>query len=84
MQPFRVSLAIVAFLTCSGMAGTAYAQQQPAARPKPVPRTIILDPNFNRAPPVPHDRQYVGPGPSLSPPMERITPVAPLAQPPIR
>jgi hypothetical protein len=45
---------------------------------------ILLDPNYNRPPPEPHQRTYVGPGPTITPPMERIPQVAPLAQPPIR
>ena len=84
MQPFRVWLVTIALLASAGMANYAQAQQQAAPRPQPAPRVITLDPNFNRPPPVPHDRQFVGPGSSLSPPMERVTPVAPLAQPPIR
>lgn len=82
MQILARSLGIV-FLLCACTVGTAHAQQQ-SPPPKAAPRVILLDPNFNRPPPVPHERQYVGPGPALAPPMERITPVAPLAQPPIR
>jgi hypothetical protein len=44
----------------------------------------LYDPSLYRAPPPPHDRTYVGPGPSLVPPMQRIPPPAPLSQPPIR
>jgi hypothetical protein len=82
MQLMRAAL-LIAFLTGAGMAGSAAAQQKQTPPPQP-PRVIILDPNFNRPPPVPHERTYVGPGPTVAPPMERIAPVAPLAQPPIR
>jgi hypothetical protein len=81
MQPFRTVLAITIL---AALGGTAIAQQNQPPPPQPAPRVIILDPNFNRPPPMPPDRPYVGPGPSTAPPMERITPVAPLSQPPTR
>lgn len=82
MQPLRIALTIT-ILAIGGVAVPASAQQaqaQPAKRP-PV---IIRDPSIYYPPPVPHERRYVGPGPSLSPPMERLPRVEPLAQPPIR
>ncbi len=80
MQPFRTALTITIL---AALGGTAVAQQKQPP-PQPAPRVIIIDPNFNRPPPLPPDRNYVGPGPATAPPMERITPVAPLSQPPIR
>lgn len=74
----------IAFLSGFGAASVVGAQPKQAPAPRPAPRVILLDPNYNRAPPVPHERRYVGPGPTVVPPMERIAPVAPLAQPPIR
>jgi hypothetical protein len=82
MQSIRTGIAI-ALLTSSVAVATAAAQTK-SPPPQAAPRVIILDPNASRPPPVPHDRTYVGPGPTVVPPMERIAPVAPLAQPPIR
>ena len=76
-----LTAAILAGLCALGPAGAQQKQIPPA---QPAPRVIIVDPNFNRPPPMPPDRPYVGPGPATSAPMERITPVAPLSQPPIR
>jgi hypothetical protein len=81
MRLIRLAVAIACL---SGFAAATVVSAQPKRAPKPAPRVILLDPNYNRAPPVPHDRRYVGPGPTVVPPMQRITPVAPLAQPPIR
>lgn len=87
MHLTRFALAI-AILSGFGAASVAGAQTNPApaptSAPRPAPRVILLDPNYNRPPPVPHERRYVGPGPTVVPPMERIPSVAPLAQPPIR
>jgi len=60
---------------------TVEAQQQAQPRKRPV---IINDRSIYRPPPLPRDRNYVGPAPTVSPPMQRIPQVAPLAQPPIR
>jgi hypothetical protein len=80
MNPVRAALALTMLAT---LGGTAVGQQkQPPSQPPP--RVIIIDPNFNRPPPMPMDRQYVGPAPATAPPMERIPPVAPLSQPPPR
>jgi hypothetical protein len=82
MQFVRIVLALAVVAAC-GVAAPANAQQaqaQPAKRP-PV---IVRDPSIYYPPPVPHERRYVGPSPSLSPPMERLPRVEPLAQPPIR
>jgi hypothetical protein len=81
MHLTRFALAI-AMLSGFGAASVAAAQTKPA--PRPAPRVILLDPNYNRSPPVPHQRNYVGPGPTVVAPMERIPSIAPLAQPPIR
>lgn len=70
----------LALLTASGALAPAVAQEKQAKPKRPV---IIYDPSALRRPP-PQERTYVGPGPSLSPPMERIPNVPPLAQPPIR
>ena len=83
MHLIRLMVAI-GLLAALGVATAATAQQNQAPAPKPKPRVILLDQNYNRPPPVPHDRSYVGPGPSVTPPMERIPQVQPLAQPPIR
>jgi hypothetical protein len=83
MQSLRIALAI-AILSGAPAVNIAVAQQNQPTQPAPRPRAIIVDPNFNRPPPVPHERQYVGPGAATAPPMERVTPVPPLAQPPIR
>jgi hypothetical protein len=66
------------------MALPAAAQQPPKNPPPQRPPVIINDPSLYRSPPPPHKRDYVGPKPSLSPPMERLQQPAPLAQPPIR
>ncbi len=83
MHLTRFALAI-AMLSGFGAASVVGAQTQPTPAPRPAPRVILLDPNYNRSPPVPHERRYVGPGPTVVAPMERIPSVAPLAQPPIR
>ena len=57
-------------------AANAGAQAGPARDPP--------HPDRNRSPQVPHERRYVGPGPTVVAPIERIPSVAPLAQPPIR
>ena len=71
------ALVVVGAAACT----TAEAQQQTQPRKRPV---IINDPSVYRPPPLPRDRNYVGPAPAVSPPMQRIPQVAPLAQPPIR
>jgi len=43
---------------------------------------VVNDPSLSRPPPPPHERTFVGPQPSLQPPMERIPPPAPLSSPP--
>lgn len=78
-MPFiRTLLAAVVFVG-PGVFASAEAQQPPRKRP-----VIINDPSIYRPPPLPRDRNYVGPGPAVAPPMQRIPQVAPLAQPPIR
>lgn len=63
--------------------GLPAAGQQPPQKPPPQrPPVIINDPSLHRAPA--HERSYVGPQPSLSPPMERLQQPPPLAQPPVR
>jgi hypothetical protein len=81
MQLIRILLAVAVVLgpgASGGYAGPDQKQAKPAKRP-----IIIRDPSAFRAPPPPHERNYVGPGPSRAAPMERIPQVAPLAQPPI-
>lgn len=81
MQLVRIALAMAVF-AAYGAANTTSAQQnQTQTRKRPV---IINDPSVYRPRPPPHDRTYVGPGPTVTPPMERLPKVAPLAQPPIR
>jgi hypothetical protein len=81
-MPFvRIILAAVVFAGSAAFASVEAQQQQTNPRKRPV---IINDPSVYRPPPLPRDRNYVGPGPSVAPPMQRIPQVAPLAQPPIR
>ena len=74
----------LALLAAVGASGPAAAQQNQPSRPPQRPPVIINDPSLYRPPPPPHDRPYVGPGPTVTPPMERLPQVAPLSQPPIR
>lgn len=81
MHLVRTALTI-AVLTALTVPGPADAQQkQSKSERRPI---IITDPSFYRGPPPAHQRNYVGPGPTVVPPMERIPSPAPLAQPPIR
>jgi hypothetical protein len=81
MQVIRMLLAL-AVLAGSGVSAPVSGQQQQAKPPK---RPIIInDRSIYRPPPLPPERTYVGPGPTVVPPMERVPQVAPLARPPIR
>lgn len=82
MHLVRTVLAVAILAALS--AGQAAAQEKEARAKNRRPPIIYNDPSLYRAPPPPHDRTYVGPGPSLVPPMQRIPPPAPLSQPPIR
>ena len=82
MQLIRIALAI-AVLAAYGAAAPADAQQKQTQTRNKRP-VIINDPSVYRPRPPPHDRTYVGPGPTVTPPMERLPKVAPLAQPPVR
>jgi len=73
------AIAVLAALTVPGPADAQQKQGKSERRP-----IIITDPSFYRGPPPPHERNYVGPGPTIVPPMERVPGPAPLAQPPIR
>ena len=79
---------LVRIVLAAALAFGASAGADAGSDKKPVktdrPPIIINDPSAFRAPPPPHERNYVGPGPSLAPPMERIPQVPPLAQPPVR
>jgi hypothetical protein len=81
MQFIRAILATAIFVGSGVFASVEAQQQQTTPRKRPV---IINDPSLYRPPPLPRDRNYVGPGPAVAPPMQRIPQVAPLAQPPIR
>lgn len=81
MQSVRIALAAAVIVAFWGGA-SANAQSNGAKAPKP--RIIYRDRSIFYPPPSPHERRYVGPGPALSAPMQRIPDVAPLAQPPIR
>jgi hypothetical protein len=84
MQPIRTALALATLVACGAFA-SANAQQQNKPGNEPSKRPIIInDPSASRPPPQPRERNYVGPGPSIAPPMERVPQVAPLAQPPTR
>ena len=80
-MPFIRTLLAALIFVGSGVFASVEAQQQTKPRKRPV---IINDPSVYRPPPLPRDRNYVGPGPAVAPPMQRIPQVAPLAQPPIR
>jgi hypothetical protein len=80
---FAASISAVAVIVTGAAAPTA-AEAQKQTQPRKRPPVIINDPSVYRPPPPPHDRTYVGPGPTVTPPMERLPKVAPLAQPPIR
>jgi hypothetical protein len=81
--PVTTSIAVV--LAALAVSAPAAAQQkQPPATPAPRPPVVINDPSLYRPPPPPHERTYVGPAPTVAPPMERIPPVAPLSPPPAR
>jgi len=82
MQLVRIAIAVAALV----LSGYALAQEQKRPPPKPAqrPQVIIQDRSLYGPPPVPHERNYYGPAPGIQPPMERIPPPAPLAQPPIR
>lgn len=73
------AIAVLAALTVPNPADAEQRQSKSQRRP-----IIINDPSFYRGPPPPHERNYVGPGPTIVPPMERIPGPAPLAQPPVR
>ncbi|NJO32163.1 MAG: hypothetical protein HC869_02615 [Rhodospirillales bacterium] len=75
----RTAVAGIIFAT----SGAAASAQQKEAKPPRRP-VIINDPSVFRPPPPPHERTYVGPGPTVTPPMQRLPKVEPLAQPPIR
>jgi hypothetical protein len=82
MEPIKTALLVLLAL---GAATPALAQRAPSSPPPPVagstppPPTIVLDP-WNRGPPAPpSERPYVQPGPQVAPPMQRVTPVAPLS-----
>lgn len=83
MHLVRTALAI-AMLVATGAFTTASAQQKQPSAKSQRPHVITRDRSRFRAPRPPHRRTYVGPGPTIVPPMERIPLPAPLAQPPIR
>ena len=70
-------------LVASGLVTPTLAQSPPPAPPpaaaRPAqPPPVFYDP-WGRGPLVPHERQYVGPGSQVAPPMPRTEPVAPLS-----
>jgi hypothetical protein len=71
-------------LVILGLITPASAQQPPPPGPPPPaarpaqPPPALYD-SWGRGPPVPHGRQYVGPGSQVAPPMPRTEPVAPLS-----
>jgi hypothetical protein len=84
MHIVQSTLAIALLAAVSLPAGQAAAHDKEAAARNRRPPVIIRDRSLGRPPPLPHERTYVGPGPTVVPPMERIPPPAPLSQPPIR
>lgn len=84
MPSLRTTFAIVSLGAVCAVAPAAAQQNQPPKAPPQHPHVIINDPSLYRPPPPPPERTYVGPGPTVVPPMERVPQVAPLAQPPIR
>jgi hypothetical protein len=83
MQLIRTAVALAILAACGAFTSATAQQHKPGDQPPKRP-IIINDPSASRPPPLPHERNYVGPGPSLAPPMERVPQVAPLAQPPTR
>jgi len=80
-----VAYALVVLATFA-LAAPAHAQRSPSAAPSPPP--VASQPRsqpplgfdtWGRGPPPPPERPYVAPGPQVAPPMQRITPVAPLS-----
>ena len=60
-------------------AASAIVASPAGGRLNAAPTDHVLDP-WNRGPPAPPaERPYVQPGPQVSPPMDRVTPVAPLS-----
>lgn len=80
MPLVRAAFAIAVLAALLAPGASAHEKQGKSRRP-PI---IINDPSLARPPPPPHERTYVGPGPTVVPPMERIPAPAPLAQPPVR
>jgi hypothetical protein len=80
MHIIRIALT-AAVLAAFGVQASAQAQQK-QQQDRRRPPVIINDPSLSRPPPMPPDRPYVGPAPSISPPMERIQPPAPLTPSP--
>jgi hypothetical protein len=81
----RTALAVLLALCIAPLAGTqasaqsgaSQAQAQPPQPPRPP--VIIVDPSsIYRGPPAPPERPQYAP-PSMSPPMERISPLPPMS-----
>jgi hypothetical protein len=81
MRYSRIIIPLAILLSIGARANPADALKQTSNKR---PRVIVRDPCFDRAPPPPHQRKYFEPYPSLQPPMERVPPIAPLSQPPMR
>src|SRR5262245_24353879 len=83
----RGSLAFISVaLAILTLAGPAQAQRAPSAPPSPPPAVSQPPPPpplgfdaWGRGPPLPPERPYVAPMPQVAPPMQRVTPVAPLS-----
>jgi hypothetical protein len=72
-------------LIALGALAPAYAQRGPSSPPPPAaassppPQPPVLFDPWGRGPPPPPERPYLSPRPEVAPPMERVTPVAPLS-----
>lgn len=80
----RGSLAVSAIaFAILALAGPAQAQRAPSAQPpavnQPPPQPPLGFDAWGRGPPPPPQRPYVAPMPQVAPPMQRVTPVAPLS-----
>jgi hypothetical protein len=81
---YLFAAALTAIGTAMVYGGADAQQQQKQAKPPQSPQIIYRD-RWPYGPPAPpsSDRNYYGPAPGIQPPMERVPPPAPLAQPPI-
>jgi hypothetical protein len=77
MTPLRTAL--FAALAVGALTAPAGAQSSQAAQPPPP--VVIINPinPYDRGPPAPPERQFVGPRQGVAPPMDRTPQPAPLS-----